>query len=835
MEAARCRLCGRDVSMTDARQEPGADYCSSGCETIAATLGTPPTRPTPRRLPEDSPRNNEPTRIDHSPDTPSAATSTFFRIDGMYSVTCEEYLESVANNQPGVMDAEASYVTESIRVVHNPDQSPPGTIRDALSTLGYTAFERDRTTPEDDTTGPTRIAREQSGVRKRRAEQFLALRHAAGLLFGAFLLLPYVTIIYPAHLSTFLDWAFLESFTDALQFGSQGMLAFLRLYFVLTGVILIFTGLPVLRGAYISVKMRRPTTDLLVAMTVLSAYAYSTLVVFLGRNDLFFDLTIVVAASVTTAVFYEAGIKKRGLKRLTDLTISSVSTATRYNGPGSIEEVPVSDITTGDRLLVREGERVPLDGTIIEGECSVDERVISGESLPVEKHPGDPVVGGSIVLNNAIIVDVDPSESSSYARLTRSMWELQSTDHGVHRLADRLVGKLLPFVIGSALLVSLGIAWVGQGIPSMILYFLLVVLVTSPWALGLATPMAVAYGINAALDRDIVIFNESVFERLRSVDYLVFDKTGTLTSGQMTVVETDLPTPLYEAVGLIELRASHPVATAITDDVFSSTRPLDLDQSRENTDASTVKSDRHLEDFTSYASGVKGIVDGDELLVGSLSFFEEQHWEVSQSIRQKDSESKNTGRLPVIAGKNGRAEGVVVLGDEPRDEWGSTLENLGSHDIEVVVLTGDTAPATEPFASHQGVTHVFSGVPPEGKKAAIDRLRTRGTVAMVGDGTNDALALAAADLGISLGSGTALAADAADVTIANNAIQSVESIFTIANETHERLTQNIKLSGSYNAIALIGVFAGIFNPLVGATAVIVTLGVLLLNCSRSYK
>ncbi len=824
MEEHRCRLCGRPIAGNDTSRVTGSEFCSAGCEGIADSIGVP-SKTRSGQITEQASR--EPSEESGTAET--EVVRTHFRIDGMYSVTCEEYLEAIANRQAGVIEAEASYITESVRVVHDPDQSSREAIRDALSTLGYTAFERSNPDNAESIDSPVQIERERTGVRKRRSEQFLAFRYAAGLLFGAFLLLPYVAIIYPAHLAEFFDWTFLQGFTTAIQFDNQGMFAFLRLYFVLTGAILIFTGLPVLRGAYISLKMRRPTTDLLVAIAVLGSYAYSTLVVVLGGTNLFFDLTIVMAASVTTAAFYEAAVKKRGLQRLTDLTVSSVTTANRIDGAGAVEEISVTDVVAGDRLVVREGERVPVDGTIVDGTSSVDERVVTGESFPVEKHPGDSVIGGSIVRSNAITIEVNPGESSSFTRLTQQLWELQSVRHGIHRMADRLAGVVLPFVIGGVLVVSLIALWLGTGVWVAVTYGLLAIVVGTPWALGISTPLTVAYGIRAALDRNIVVFNESLFERVRSVDFLVFDKTGTLTSGEMSVIDKDLSADLYEAVGLLETRASHPVARAIRLDVFTDEQTDAIRASNGNESESS-----RVTNVTTYGAGVGGTVDGEDVLVGALSVFDDQGWDVPTSIRENVTGRENRGLLPVVVGKNGWAEGIVVLGDEPRDGWETALADIEAYGIDIVILTGDTTPAATPFSSAQNVTYLFTGVPPEGKRAAIEQLRTKGTVGMVGDGTNDALALATADLGISMGNGTALAADAADVTIADNDIASVKSIFRVAHTAHDRLQQNNALAGLYNIIAIGAAVTGVFNPLTGAISVATTIGVLVWNASRSY-
>lgn len=245
----------------------------------------------------------------------------------MYSATCEAFLESIAEKHEEVTSAEASYIKETIRIDHNPNIITESELQDTLTTLGYTAYLRSNIHQEtNDSKSTTRKARELHGVRKRRDESILGLRYAPGIMFGAFLLIPYVAILYPAHLATLYEGGIFEHFEGAFQLDSTGGFLFLRIYLVMTGVVLFFTGMPVLRGAYLSVRMRQVTTDLLVALTVLGAFLYSTLAVALGQNDIYYDLTIVVAASVTAAAFYEAAVKKRALNRLTNLTISHVDT-----------------------------------------------------------------------------------------------------------------------------------------------------------------------------------------------------------------------------------------------------------------------------------------------------------------------------------------------------------------------------------------------------------------------------------------------------------------------------------------------------------------------------
>ena len=825
----KCSLCGRSIQ-SSAFEAPGEQaFCSSGCHDVYTTLGATGSH-------DDTQAASESERIQEEDVLPdSDGSQTFLRIDGMYSATCEAYLESLAETQSGVISAEASYVTETIRIDHDPATVSKETLRDALSTLGYTAYLRDDASTEADTAGgTTRRSREMGGIRKRRDDQLLGMRYSVGFLFGAFLLVPYVAILYPAQLASIFDWQALAIFEGAFRLDSQGAFVFLRLYFVMTGIILVFTGLPVLRGAYISLKMRRPNTDLLVAITAVSAYLYSTAAVILGQNDIFYDLAIVVTAAVTAMVFYESSIKQRALDRLTELTISQVEQARTYDSDGTTQDVRVEDLEAGDVVLVRQGERVPVDGELVEDSCTVDEAIVTGESLPVVKRAGDDVIGGSIVTDGAALVRVGPDVTSSIDRITTAVWDLQSATHGVQRHADQLASYAVFLVVGAAVTVgSVGALAFGMAPPDAALLALLVLLAGSPWALGLATPLSVAKSLSSALRRGIIIFDETVFERLRDVDIVVFDKTGTLTTGEMEVIEADAPPELLDAVAELEQWASHPAANAIVTAFADKDGGDDTeDQLDSADDAVGTEGVGQIREFTNHRSGIEGVIGDTSYLVGNLDLFAEQGWTVDDDIRSRIADARGFGQLPVVIGRDGAAEGLIVVGDEPRDGWDDTVSRLGERGTEVVVLTGDDEEATDFFKRHDAVTHVFATVPPEGKTATIRRLKSDGQVAMVGDGTNDAPALAAADLGISLGGGTALAADAADVAIVDDDIRSVETAFDLAGAARRRVKQNNLLAFSYNGIALAALAVGFFNPLTAAAAVIASGGLLAVNTRR---
>ncbi|WP_254531742.1 heavy metal translocating P-type ATPase [Natrinema gelatinilyticum] len=834
----RCRLCGATLSQQDGGSMSD-DFCSTGCRDVAVEYGV----------------SDDGTELVSSTADPGStgsadderrveldgAVRTFVRVDGMHSATCEAFLESVAEDRDGVVEAEASYVTETIRVDHDPDRITARALQNALSTLGYTAYLREDATA-DEGTGGTRRSREMSGLRKRRADDMLEMRYVVGVVFGSFLLLPFVAILYPMFLTSFTDWGAISHFENAFT-GFSGTL-YLPLFVVLTGAILYLTGGPLLRGAFVSLELRRPTTDLLAALTIVSAYLYSVITTGLGGTHLYFDLTVVVASIVMGATYYETTVKRRATDRLTDLTVSQVDTARLYASDGSTTELPVSDLESGDQVLVREGERIPVDGTLSEGECAVDEAVVTGESLPVTKRAGDEVVGGSVVTTDAAIVDVGERTTSSIEQLTQVVWNVQSADHGITRRANEVAAVIVPIVLAAAVLVGAITILADPSVQSVVMAVFMTFMVASPWALGFATPYTVATSLQEALERGVVVFDETIFERLRAIDVVVFDKTGTLTSGEMTVHEADAPDELLEAAAALERRAAHPAAAAIAaafeaDAERDRKRGSDRDGDggpHDTTRAdggSAASSGMDVRDFHTHATGVEGSVDGRTVLVGHPDLFRDRNWTLGDALCERIDAARAAGRLPVVVGRDGKAEGVVIVGDDPREAWDETVAALDEDGIDVVVLTGDDGTAADVFDRHPGVDHVFAGVSPEGKTAAVRRMRADNRVAMVGDGTNDAPALAAADLGISLGSGTALAADAADVAIADDDLAAVERAFALATAARTRIRQNVGLAFVYNALAIPAAVLGIVNPLVTTVAVVAGALLIVGNAERS--
>ena len=752
-------------------------FCCRGCAQVHETLGD---------VDVDEYAESDAGEVDEPPEDCETA---FLHVDGMHCTACEIFVESTAKRHEGVEAVSASYTTETVRVDYDDEAAEEDDLPDVVSGAGYTASHR----------------YDEEARREARIENVGRL--LVGGFFGMMAMLWYVFFLYP----TYFGYAPLFSLT-----GVEGVFLFGNIL-IATTVVLFYTGAPILRGAYVSLRARQPNMDLLVALAAFSAYVYSSFALGFGRTDIYYDVTVAVILAVSVGNYYEGRVKRRALGTLADLTQVRVEGARREDGT----TVGTEEVGEGDRLLVRAGERVPVDGYVAEGTAVVDESVVTGEPEPETRREGDFVVGGSVVTNDAVVIEAagDGGESA-LDRLTSLLWSLQSTDTGVQRLTDRLATVFVPLVLALASAVFVLRFATGAGFETAVLTALTVLIVSCPCSLGLATPLAVASGVRAAVERGIVVTDDTVFERVRDVDIFVFDKTGTLTTGRLEVVNVEGDGSAVERAAAVERLSSHPVAEAVV---------------RAHGDGTTKAADGGTAEaatagFEQHAKGVEGVVDGDRVLVGAPALFEEQGWSLS-AVDDGIEEAEERGRA-VVVGWSGEARGVLTVAEREREGWRDVVQAVADAGKRVVVLTGDEGRSARVFADAEGVDEVFEGVPPEAKAETVRRLRGEGTVAMVGDGTNDAPALAEADLGIAMGGGTALASDAADVTVLDDDLSKLETVIRLSNATRRRTRQNIGWAFFYNAVAIPLAVLWLLNPLLAALAMVTSSLLVTLNSSR---
>ncbi|WP_436901996.1 heavy metal translocating P-type ATPase [Halovenus halobia] len=766
---ATCSLCDLPADPPVTSDDADGEFCCRGCLEISRSLG------------DVDPDNIDNLPDREEPDHPEDAETSYLAVDGMHCSTCELFLEDLACRESGVYDAEASYAAETVKLTYDPDERTQSELAGAVSGLGYSARARDETGD-----GGTD----------------LASRLLVGGLFSMMAMTWYAIFLYPTYFG-FDAIVDLGTFDGAYVYGQLA---------VVTAIVLLYTGRPMLRGAYVSLRTGRPNVDLLVSVAAVAAYTYSTAQLALGGTDLYYDVTIVVVMAVTIGNYYETRIKRKTAGLLSDLTELRVEEATREDG----ETVPVEEIAPGDRLLVRPGERVPVDGTIAEGTAAVDEALVTGESVPETKTPGDSVRGGTVVTDDPLVIEADTDTESTLDRLVGTLWDIQATRPGAQRIADRIATVFVPLVLALAVVAAAAGVVLGATVQEAMLVGLTVVIVSCPCALGLATPLAVATGLQAAADRGIVVATAELFEQAPDIETVVFDKTGTLTTGEMTVTSVKgsaSRATLLERAGAVERYSTHPIAAAITE--------------------AADTPDTTAEAVSEHTRGVSGTIAGEETLVGHPDLFAERGWSVPTAVSRKADTIRDRGNVAVVVGWSGAAHGVIGVGDRLREETPAVLETLGS-DRRIVVLTGDDRPGTDSLASHNAVDTVYTGVPPDGKTETVRRLAAEGPVAMVGDGSNDAPALAAADVGIALDGGTELATDAADAVILDNKLTNVPVVFETAARTNRRIKQNIAWAFCYNGVAIPLAITGVLNPLLAAVAMASSSLFVVANSARGY-
>jgi Cu2+-exporting ATPase len=467
-------------------------------------------------------------------------------------------------------------------------------------------------------------------------------------------------------------------------------------------------------------------------------------------------------------------------------------------------------VSAGDRLVVEPGERVPTDGTVRTGRAGVDESLVTGEAAPRRVEPGDEVLGGSLVTDGTLRVESDGTSTAE--RLANHLWNVQAATPGAQRLADRVAAVFVPLVVVVAVVAFAAALLTSGSATGALLTGLAVLVVSCPCAMGLATPLAVAAGVRDALDRGVVITDPSAFETAVEADTVVLDKTGTLTEPDPSLVDRAGSREALRRAAAVERRADHPIASAVTDAV---------DAPGEATDFRTHP-----------GHGVSAVVDGDRVYVGDAELFAgpDGEWSIPAPCRDCYEEGDERG-IAAYVGWNGAVRGALVAAERPREEWAAAVDALGDG-RRVVVLTGDERAAAEPFADHPAVGEVLSGVPPTGKAEAVERFGREGTVVMVGDGSNDAPALAAADLGVALRTGTALAADAADAVVVEGGLDRVPTVFELTDGTRRRVRENLGWALCYNLVAVPAAALGLLSPLLAAVAMATSSLLVVANSTR---
>jgi Cu+-exporting ATPase len=704
-------------------------------------------------------------------------------IGGMHCASCVARVEGALAEVPGVRDVRVNLATERASVMVDPARLDEEAMISSVARAGYSARR--------ETLSFGRQAADE--LRRQRAEQIDHWRKR--LLVGVVVTVPlailgigsmFVPALSHAH---WVGWA---------MFG-------------LAAILQAYLGGPYLRGAWQRLLQGSSSMDTLIALGTSTAFLYSTVHLLLGhihQAHFFMDAGIILTL-ITLGKFLEVrsrGTAGEAIERLLDLAPKTA----RVIRQGQEVEVPQAEVRQGDRVRVRPGESIPVDGDVVEGESTIDESMMTGESMPVEKRTGDRVTGGTRNGDGTLIVEARRlGHESALQQMVRLVLEAQGSKAGVQRLADRISSVFVPVVLGIAAVTLAGWGLATGDWSRAILNAAAVLIIACPCALGLATPMAVAVATSRGARAGLFVREASAFERMDRVDTIVLDKTGTLTEGRPSVVDVAAlggwdRDRLLRVAAAAESGSEHPLATALAGYVDGAT-------------ASEFQAVR--------GKGVRARVDGTPVLVGSDTFLRESGIDTSP-VRGVSEPWEREARTVLRVAADGQAAGAIALADRLKPHAREVVDELRSQGARVILLTGDNPETARAIGHELGLApeQILAGVLPDAKSSTIEALKDRARgrrVAMVGDGLNDAPALSAADVGIALGTGTDLAKAVADIVISTGDLRAVPRALRLGRATLTAIRQNLFWAFAYNSLgiplAALGLF-GQFGPMIAALA-----------------
>jgi len=698
-------------------------------------------------------------------------------VTGMTCANCAMTIERTLKKKvPGVVNASVNFASERASVEYIPSLTGIDEMIQAIERAGYGAIRPDDTLEGDD-----------AELQARRAEiKDQTAKFAVGLVFTIPLFI----------LSMGRDFGLLGAWAHAPWVN--------WLFLVLATPVQFYTGWDYYSGGFKSLRNRSANMDVLVAMGSSVAYFYSLalLVVPALGHHVYFETSAVIITLIKLGKMLEARTKGRTGGAIRKLMKLRPKTAF-IEVDGREKEIPVSQVRIGDRIIVRPGEAFPVDGAILDGESSVDESMLTGEPIPVDKQAGDSVAAGTINGEGRLRIEARKvGKDTALARIIRMVQEAQGSKAPVQALADRVAAVFVPGVIGIALLTF--ILWwlmVGEFVPAMI-RLVAVLVIACPCALGLATPTAIMAGTGKGAERGVLFKNSEALELASKLDTVVLDKTGTITVGKPAVVDVVcLDGNLANENEFLRLAASaergseHPLGRAIVAE--ATRRGLSLLEPK------SFKASRGL--------GMSAAVDGREVLAGKPGWFMEMGLDLGP-LAQKLSLLQNQGKSVVVIAVENKIAGLMAVADRVKPESKDAIESLHRQNIRVVMLTGDNSRTAEAIASEVNIDEVVAEVRPEDKSARIREFQEQGKrVGMVGDGINDAPALAQADVGMAIGTGTDVAIETGDVILASGSLRGVPRAVELSRATMRTIRQNLFWAFFYNVV-LIPVAAGVLFP-----------------------
>jgi Cu+-exporting ATPase len=711
-------------------------------------------------------------------------------ITGMTCASCANRIERKLNKLDGVT-ATVNYATEKAAVEYDAASVRPADLVAAVEAAGYQAV-----LPSVEPETPAAAEVDETAPLRQR------------LLISFVLMLPVLAM----------------AMIPPLQFESWQWLSL-----TLAAPVVVWGALPFHRAAWANLKHGTATMDTLISVGVLAAFAWSLYALFLadagmpgmtmpfelipergaGADEIYLEVATAVTVFILAGRYFEARAKRRAGAALTALLELGAKDVAVLDPHGAERRVPVEQLAVGDRFVVRPGEKVATDGIVEEGTSAVDQSLLTGESVPVEKQPGDDLAGASVNAGGRLIVRATKvGADTALAQIARLVTEAQTGKAPVQRLADRVSGIFVPVVIGIAV-ATLGF-WLGAGESAEFAFTasVAVLIIACPCALGLATPTALLVGTGRGAQLGLLIKGPEVLESTRKVDTVVLDKTGTVTSGKMALVDVALAhgeerDEALRLAGALEHASEHPVARAIAGAAAQELGPLPP-----------------VEGFSNREGlGVEGVVDGYGVVVGRPALLADWAMRLPAELEAATEAAERLGRTAVAVGWDGRARAVLVVADTVKPTSAEAVASLKALGLRPVLLTGDNETTARAVADEVGIDEVIAEVLPADKAEVVRRLQADGrVVAMVGDGVNDAPALAQADLGLAIGTGTDVAIEASDLTLVSGDLRAAADAIRLSRATLRTIKQNLGWAFGYNVAALPLAAAGLLNPVLAGLA-----------------
>jgi len=765
-------------------------------------------------------------------------------VTGMTCTTCAATIEKGLAQTPGVEKADVSFASEKASIEYDPSKVNLATVAKTISELGYKVATKKSIFPVSGMTCASCVARVEAAL-----SSVLGVISANVNLASEKATVEYVDgtdvavmrrAVEEAGYGLGSEAATLEDVTTAAQRETRGLRN--RLIFALAFAVVImalsmgpdFPGKPYLlwalatpvqfwtgwrfyKGMWGALKHKTADMNTLIAVGTSAAYFYSMVAVlapslFAAADielGLYFDTSSMIIALILLGRFLEARARGQTSEAIKKLVGLKPKTATVIRDGKEIE-ISVEEVQVGDLILVRPGERIPVDGIVRQGYSSIDESMITGESIPVDKKVGDTVIGGTINRMGSLQFEATRvGKDTTLARIVRLVEEAQGSKAPIQRLADVIASYFVPAVIGIAIVTF--IVWFFLGPPPALTYALLnfvaVLIIACPCALGLATPTAIIVGSGKGAENGVLIRSGEALERAHKINSVLLDKTGTLTRGEPRVTDI-VAVPSISEEEVLRLAASvehdseHPLAEAVVKASYEKTLKL-----------------LKVSDFRAMPGhGVEAVAGGKKLLLGNLALMKKKKF--SLNGMQKEAERLlSQGKTVLFLGVNSRVAGIIGLADTLKPNAKEAVEALRRLNAEVVMITGDNRRTAEKIAHEAGIDRVLAEVLPENKAQEVKRLQEEGkVVAMVGDGINDAPALAQADVGIAIGTGTDVAMETGDITLISGDLDGIVTAISLSKRTMSTIKQNLFWAFAYNT-ALIPVAAGLLYLVFGHTAV----------------